>query len=74
MILQSEALKEEISKLQKLKLKASPTDSHIHRTEASLSYSTRLRPCDQSQDTSEDSGIVMDDSEAKSVVKNTKYS
>eukprot|EP00090_Calanus_glacialis_P009527 TRINITY_DN17912_c0_g1_i1.p1 TRINITY_DN17912_c0_g1~~TRINITY_DN17912_c0_g1_i1.p1 ORF type:complete len:485 (+),score=87.12 TRINITY_DN17912_c0_g1_i1:234-1688(+) len=73
MILQSEALKEEISKLQKLKLKASPTDSHIHRTEASLSYSTRLRPRDQSQDTSEDSGIVTDDSEAKSVVQNTKY-
>jgi len=71
MLLQSESLKEEIAKLQKLKLAINPIDnpSNTHETPSTI----RLRPRDQSQDTSEDSGIVTDDSEAKSVINNTKY-
>jgi len=73
MLLQSEALKEEISKLQKLKLKTNSIENPPLRQEATSIYTARLRPRDLSQDTSEDSGIVTDDSEAKSVKNDTKY-
>jgi len=73
MLLQSESLKEEISKLQKLKMSMNPNEIQSRTQEVSSVISTRLRPRDQSQDTSEDSGIVTDDSEAKSVINNSKY-
>jgi len=71
MLLQSESLKEEIAKLQKLKLTINPIENTRNTQETPSTI--RVRPRDQSQDTSEDSGIVTDDSEAKSVVNNSRY-
>jgi len=73
MILQSEALKNEIYNLQNLNFKPSENENIFRGPEVDLPHKDRLRPRDQSQDTSEDSGIVTDDSEAKSAYENTKY-
>jgi len=64
------SLKEEIAKLQKVKSTMNPIDSSRNAQETTSTI--RIRPRDQGQDTSEDSGIVTDDSEAKSVI-NSKY-
>jgi len=74
MLLQSESLKEEIAKLDlklDLKLTINPIDNT--RITQETPSAIRMRPRDQSQDTSEDSGIVTDDSDAKSVINNSRY-